>query len=127
MGFLDDCRQFGRDVDTADAEGTEAFAAAAFESIVHGSGATGAPGQPVARVHGGKLRDSWVREQPSAIEHSISTDLDYAPDLEEGVGPNGQINLNGPTGGFHSLALTEQNADRLLEPAIERAAAAKQL
>jgi hypothetical protein len=127
MGFLDECRQFGKDVDTADAEATETFAKAAFTSIVHGSAATGAPGQPVARVHGGKLRDSWRHERPSAIEHSISTDLDYAPDLEEGVGPNGQIDLTGPSGGFHSLSLTEQNADRLLEPAVERAAAGKDL
>lgn len=125
MRFLDDCRQFGKDVDQVDANATEAFADAAFDSIVHGSSATGAPGQPVAPEHGGKLRDSWVHERPSPVEHSISTDVDYAPDVEEGIGPRGQLHLQSNEGGFHSLELTALNADQLLDPAIEQAAAGK--
>lgn len=89
----------------------------AFDSIVHGSALTGAPGQPVAAPifeKAGALRDSWKRTQTSPDVITISTDFRYADDVED--------NLKGfrfRSGGPHSVKLTVLAAPRLVAQATQ--------
>lgn len=57
----------------------DACAAAVYQSIVHGSPITGAPGQPVAT---GELRDSWEIKRISSERREISTTSPYARAIE---------------------------------------------
>jgi hypothetical protein len=118
MGFADQLQGF-KDLVVARVQEThDAVTDAAFQSIVHGSSLTGAPGQPVATENGGKLRDSWTQEREGPARSIISTDVSYAPDIEDGVGPFGPIDLETPIGGFHSVALTCLGAQVLVDQAV---------
>lgn len=78
-------------------------ASGVLESIRSGSPVTTAPGQPVDT---GRLKASWTIsfDRDTAF---ISTDVEYAPGIEDGVGSQGQpIQLRSQVGGFHSVALT---------------------
>lgn len=97
------------------------FAEACKDSIVEGSPVTGAPGQPVAEGQPdpvGKLKGSWTLSYPAPTVAEISTPVDYAPEIEEGVGAHGPLTLRSKSGGFHSVALTVAGADRLLEQVV---------
>lgn len=73
-------------------------------SITDGSPVTGAPGQPVDT---GALKNSWILEFVTPWVAMISTNIGYAPGIENGLGSLGQpIQLRSAVGGFHSVALT---------------------
>ena len=81
-------------------------------SVVEGSPVTKAPGQPVDT---GNLRSSWVLTFPEPNVAEVSTNVEYAPNIEEGIGPHGPMTLQSQVGGFGSVKLTRTNFDRLVE------------
>lgn len=111
---------FERDLErfTAKLEGMTAellpnVASALQASIVSGSPLTGAPGQPVDT---GNLRASWNVSFPSADTAQISTNVEYAPYVED--------NVRGVTfrvGGPHGVKLTLANAQAIVNEEARRA------
>ncbi len=86
-------------------------AAAVHESIVNGSPITGAPGQPVDT---GALKASFILDFRNATEAEISTNIEYAPYVEDGIaGKNDHPHYR--VGGPHSVKLTIAGAPQLLE------------
>lgn len=95
----------------------EGVAVICFESIVFGSAATGAPGQP------DDLREGqWTLADTGPDTTTISTDDPSARSVEDGISYKfgGPIELKSPIGGFHSVKLTHQNAERIVEPVVLR-------
>ena len=72
-------------------------------SVTEGSEITAAPGQPVDT---GALKASWQETFPEEWVGQTATGLIYAPIIEDGVGPYGDIQLRSEVGGFHSVKLT---------------------
>lgn len=114
MGFSEDIDRFIAKIETGVPGLLAASAALAKTSIVEGSEITGAPGQPVDT---GNLKNSWQLEFLSPTEAMISTNVDYARPIEDGVGPNGPMTLRSAVGGFHSVALTMNGFDRIVAEA----------
>ena len=81
-------------------------------SITEGSSVTGAPGQP---VQWGTLRDSWQQSFPEQWVGEVTTNLVYAPPIEEGIGRNGPLTLRSEVGGFHSVKLTRAGFGNLVD------------
>jgi len=92
-----------------------------LRSIQLGSEITGAPGQPVDT---GVLRASWgiLFEEPTVA--LISTNVVYAPLIEEGIGPHGPLQLRSQVGGFHSVLLTQAGFPRIVEHVARQVGAA---
>ena len=87
-------------------------AAATKASITDGSLVTGSPGQPVQT---GRLKASWVLAFIGPNEARISTNVIYAPFIEEGISGRGKaLTLRSPVGGFHSVHLTMAGFDQLV-------------
>lgn len=97
----------------------------ALESIKFGSPLTGAPGQPVDTSN---LINSWTMERESPTSIVIGTPVEYADAIEEGIQEpyttkNGTqvtpkpMTLRSAQGGFHSVAHTVTNFDRIVEHA----------
>ena len=80
----------------------------AHESITEGSPITGAPGQP-----------SWIAAFPEAMVGEITTNIVYAPPIEEGVGRYGPLTLRSQVGGFHSVQMTVAGIQQLVDAAVE--------
>lgn len=79
----------------------------ALRSIVEGSEITGAPGQPVDT---GNLRASWILAFPTPTSAQISTNVEYAPIIED--------NLRGVTFKNHgpdSVKLTRAGLPRIVD------------
>lgn len=114
MSFGSDIRAFA---DKAKRRHDAVFAGVVTEvhrSIVEGSQITGAPGQPVDTGH---LRASWSMSFPDAHTAIVSTNVEYAPVIED--------NLRGATvrsavGGFHSVKLTRAGFNRIVENVLQR-------
>ena len=87
-------------------------AQAVHQSIQEGSPVTGSPGQPVDT---GALRASWILRYESPVSAMISTNLDYAPIIEDNVRG---ARLRSAVGGFHSVRLTIVGWPRLLESVV---------
>lgn len=89
----------------------------ALDSVTTGSAITGAPGQPVDT---GNLRASWPANSrmESPLEALVATNVDYAPAIEEGIGPHGPMTLRSPVGGFHSVAITRANWQKVVDHAV---------
>lgn len=81
-------------------------------SVVEGSEITGAPGQPVDT---GFLRSSWILDFPEEFVAESTTNTEYAPPIEDGVGPSGPLTLRSAVGGWHSVKLTAAGFDRIVE------------
>lgn len=82
----------------------------ALRSIKVGSELTGAPGQPVDTNN---LRNSWQMEEVSPTAVEVSSNVEYALPIEQGVGPHGPLTLRSSVGGFHSVALTLAGFQRI--------------
>lgn len=91
-----------------------------LRSVQTGSELTGAPGQPVDT---GNLRASWNLQFESESESLISTNVEYAQPIEEGVGPHGPLTLRSAVGGFHSVQLTAAGFDRIVDAVAREVAA----
>ncbi|HEV8448579.1 MAG TPA: hypothetical protein VGQ44_17235 [Gemmatimonadaceae bacterium] len=110
-GFADAIRSFGLKVKAQSENVVAGSAIEVLRSIKTGSELTGAPGQPVDTA---RLLNSWQLEQLSRLLWSVSTNVEYAPPIEEGVGRFGPLTLRSQVGGFHSVASTRANFDRIV-------------
>lgn len=92
-----------------------------LRSVQEGHPATGAPGQPVGQGYpghvGGTLRNSWTLLFRGPHTALISTNVIYAPGIEEGISQRTgrALTLRSSVGGFHSVALTKANFRALVE------------
>lgn len=114
MSFESDIRSFGLKVQTRLKDVVTESGIEVQRSLVEGSELTGAPGQPVDT---GNLKSSFIAERLSDYEWQITTNVEYAPEIEE--------NLRGATlrskvGGFHSKALTEAGFPRIVDVSVKR-------
>ena len=119
MSFRSDLRKFQQ---TLEVRTSDAFAGIVMEthrSIVEGSELTGAPGQPVDT---GALRASWIVGFDSPDHATISTNLNYAPYIEEGLNSRGPFTLRSAIGGWHSVKLTRAGFQRIVDYVVERVA-----
>jgi hypothetical protein len=88
-----------------------------YESIVHGSHLTGAPGQPVRT---GQLRDSWKVEHLSPTVAKVTTSLGYAWPVEHNAWGEGEATVfrnHGP----HSVKRTRAGFARIVDFVRRRA------
>jgi hypothetical protein len=115
MTFSDDLARITVKIDHVSKEVFARVVDKAHESIVNGSATTGAPGQPVDT---GALRASWQKTYEDASHATIATNLVYAPAIEEGEGPHGELTLRSPVGGFHSVKLTQASMQQLVDEAV---------
>jgi len=101
------------------------------ESLVEGSELTGAPGQPVALKDGGNLKASFQQEFLSPTVWQISTNVEYAPYIEDGANDvaffdPARGDPRSEVGGYHSAKLTEASyADRIIPHAVAKAIAGR--
>lgn len=113
--FGDQIAGFTRRVETKSKAVFVGVATEVQRSVVNGSPLTGAAGQPVDT---GRLKASFIGEFKSATEWELTTDVPYAPAIEDGVGQFGPLTLRSETGGFHSVKLTAANFDRIVEHVV---------
>lgn len=92
-------------------------ASAVKDSIVNGSPITGAPGQPVDT---GTLKNSWILAFDSPDTATVSTNIEYAPVIEDNV--RGAV-LRSTVGGFHSVRLTVGGFTRLVDAEVAKVTA----
>jgi hypothetical protein len=129
-GFADAIRSFGLKVEERTENVVAGCTIEVLRSIKVGSELTGAPGQPVGQygpgyhpgLVGGTLRDSWLPERLGRFVWSVATNLVYAPPIENGAGRFGPLTLRSTIGGFHSVALTRANFDRIVPYVTARVA-----
>lgn len=120
--FSDGLRDFGAELEEWVKDVRIKSAEEVHRSIVHGSEITGAPGQPVGGnpAHyprgyvGGTLLNSWQLEHGEDVSES-STNVVYAPGIEDGVGPHGPITIRSEVGGTGSVAATVSGFDRIVD------------
>jgi hypothetical protein len=88
-------------------------------SIKEGSKVTGSPGQPVATVGGGQLKNSWQLSFLDLFLASTTTPIIYARGIEEQVDlrTGNQLTLRSEVGGFHSVKLTRAGYQKLVRAA----------
>ena len=115
MAFLDDLRAFAVKVERVTDDTFVRTVEMTRDSIVEGSALTGAPGQPVKT---GNLKGSWQTEFESKDIAVISTNVEYAEAIEDGVGRFGPLTLRSAVGGWHSVKQTIANHDRIVEAAV---------
>ena len=97
------------------------------DSAVFGSDITGAPGQPVDT---GNLKNSWQLTHPEKLLARITTNVEYAEAVEEGiqapyttkggttVTPHAMV-FKSAKGGPHSVRLTRSGFDRIVNAAVK--------
>lgn len=113
MGFGLDVKRFSNKVEERVRRVQERSTQLVYESIVEGSPITGAPGQPVDT---GNLKSSWqIVFGPLRAE--ITTDVVYAPIIEDGTREGRALTLRSHVGGFHSVALTRVSWGRIVDVA----------
>lgn len=119
MSFADDLSRFRAKVQRKSPDVVAATAVLALESIRYGSSRTGAPGQPVDTSN---LLNSWGLEMESPTRALISTPVEYAPAVEDGVGPHGPVlyGAKNNVGGSHSVKLTLAAGQRLVDEAVRQ-------
>jgi len=123
-GFADDIRRFGLVVETRSTEVFAGIVSALQDSIQNGSVVTGSPGQPVDT---GNLRASWHSTFETPTKAIVSTNVVYAPSIEDGVSyahGGTPMQLRSEVGGFHSVALSVAGFDRLVAAVAEGAGGA---
>lgn len=122
--FGDQIREFNRGFQATSQAHFVNVVSALAASITDGSPVTGSPGQPVDT---GNLKASWHTDFTSPRQAMISTNVEYAPYIEDGIVPLGgrrgnatgsssqRLTLRSQVGGFHSVALTIAGFDRVIE------------
>jgi hypothetical protein len=106
MSFADDINKFAIKVQTNSQAVFVNTASHVYESIVNGDSLTGAPGQPVDT---GALRASWQLTFDGPSTATVSTNIEYAPYVEDNV-RGVTFKNHGP----HSVALTVAGISRII-------------
>lgn len=107
MSFSQDLVAFARLVEQRERDVFVRTTQEVARSVVEGSEVTGAPGSPVDT---GALRGSWVGEFVSDHEWHLTTNVEYAPFVEDNVG-----NVTFKVGGPHGVKLTIAGFERIVE------------
>ncbi len=107
MSFAGDINRFTLKVETKSQAVFVGSATAFKNGWVEGSAITGAPALPVDT---GNLRNGVQLEFPSATEALVSTNVEYAPYVEENV-----RNVTFHNGGPHGLALMIAGFSRVVD------------
>jgi hypothetical protein len=123
--FSDGLRDYGAELEQWIDDVRIGSANEAFRSVVHGSEITGAPGQPVGGnpafyprgYVGGTLLNSFQLEHGEDVSE-ISTNIIYAPGIEDGVGPHGPITIRSEVGGTGSVSATVSAFDRIVDHVV---------
>jgi hypothetical protein len=118
--FADDLNAFTVKLEAQHAAIFSQVVDAVHDSIVNGSPVTAAPGQPVDT---GDLKSSWIKSFDSPTSAEITTNVVYAPSIEDGVSyAHGEkpLTQHSPVGGFHSVALTVAGFDLLVADVARR-------
>lgn len=115
MTFGDDLRLFAEKVATRQRDVFVGSVAHVHRSVTDGSPTTAAPGQPVDTGH---LKSSWQLIFPELWIGEVSTAVEYAQPIEDGVGAHGPLTLRSAVGGFHSVKLTRANWDRVVDEEV---------
>lgn len=117
MSYAEDIRKFTMRTTSRVQDVVTAAAFTVQESITRGSALTGAPGQPVDT---GFLVNSWILAFPAPLTAEITTNTVYAPNIEEGIGSNGQaITIRSGVGGIGSVKMTRAAWDRIVDKAVK--------
>jgi hypothetical protein len=130
MSFGDQVHVWTLKVDDANRDLIVDVAQLCHESIQVGSAITGAPGQP---VEWGTLKASWQIQPEPEGSILVSTNLEYAESIEDGVQASyktkkgtivtpSPMTLRTKTGGFHSVKMTIAAFDRLVDHAVAQRA-----
>lgn len=112
--------QVERQMDAVTQRAFDVLTELAFDSIVNGSAQTGSPGQPEDL----RKPDVWTITKLGEREKVISTVEPSALSVEDGVkyrsggGPITKLKSN--VGGFHSVKLTQQSGEKLVEETLKR-------
>lgn len=115
MAFRDGVRRFQAKVANLSGDALEQCTVEVKHAIQFGSELVGAPGQPVDT---GQLRNSWNHEiNAERTQGIVSTPVEYAPYVEDGIGRGGpvQYGAKNGVGGSHSVKQTVANFDRIVE------------
>lgn len=130
--FADQMRAFSLKVETKSAAVFANVVSATQGSITDGSPVTGAPGQPVDT---GNLKASWHTDFESPSSALISTNVEYAQYIEDGVvavgsrrgnvtgGTLQRLTLRSAVGGFHSVAQTVAGFPAIVADEVAKAGA----
>ena len=110
--FMDEVRQFQIKAEQRARDIHNGIADLAYSSIVEGSPVTGAPGQPVDT---GNLKASWQNTVEGPLTRLLSTNVIYAPIIEDGSRAGRALTLRSKVGGFHSVKLTIAAWPRIVE------------
>jgi hypothetical protein len=119
-------RQIFQAVGQVEAMARDVFAAVVLEahrSIQTGSELTGSPGQPVDT---GALLRSWMIEFEGPEFAAITSNMEYAQMIEDGLGKYGPITIRSAVGGSHSLELTALGIPRIIEVVTQRMALSRE-
>jgi hypothetical protein len=118
--FAADVAKFADLVQAREQRVFEEVVNSAFASVVDGSAATGAPGQPLSTRQSppwGHLKDSWAIRWAAHAAH-VFTRHPGAPTIELGTRLGKSLVLHVGNGGFHSLQLTRAAFTRLVALAV---------
>lgn len=114
MSFSDDLRRFREDLKRKHDAVFAGVVTEVHRSIVEGSEITGAPGQPVETGH---LRASWNTRFLGPHTAVISTNVEYAPIIEENLRG---ARFRSKRGGAHSVALTVLGFQNIIDHVVRR-------
>jgi hypothetical protein len=120
MSFADDLQRFTAKVETRTRDVFVNVAAHVLTSVRDGSPVTGAPGQPVDT---GNLKASWQLRFDSPTSAEVSTNVEYAPQNEDGIARpgGGQYTQKSPVGGRFSVAITAAGIQKILDAEVVKA------
>jgi hypothetical protein len=113
--FADDIKAFTAKLKARNQAVFVNTASAVKGSITDGSSVTASPGQPVDT---GTLKASWHLTFESPTSALISTNVKYAPVIEDNVRG---ATLRSAVGGFHSVRYTIGGFERLVAVEVRRA------
>jgi hypothetical protein len=118
--FGDSVRRFQLKAENLRGDALEQCTLEVKHAIQFGSELVGAPGQPVDT---GNLRNSWQHEiNPERTQGIVSTPVEYAPYVEDGIGRGGTVQYGAKNGigGSHSVKQVTANFDRIVEAVGKR-------
>jgi len=116
--FQNALRQFSRNAEQRVRDCGQFAFQEVTRSVVRGSELTGAPGQPVDT---GFLRSSWIGRTIAPNVRELTTNVAYAPFIEDGGNDRGRFALRSEVGGFHSVKLTRAGWPAIVEFARRKA------